>query len=114
MRITDPISRRTFIGDTAKLGIAALAIPATDSLFGAEAGPLPSGTPWQIGCYTRVFDQFDCPVALDAMAEAGFKYVGLMTTKIKQWVMIKTTTPVEEVQAMHKEARKRGLKGPFS
>jgi sugar phosphate isomerase/epimerase len=65
---------------------------------------------WQLGCYTRVFDQFDYPVALDAIAEAGFKYVGLMTTNTKDWVMIKTTTPVEEVQSMHQEAARRGLK----
>ena len=47
---------------------------------------------------------------MDAIAEVGFKYVGLMTTNTKQWVMIKTTTPVEEIEAMSKEAQKRGLK----
>jgi len=87
-----------------------MANPGSVCSFGAEADPLQAAKRWQIGCYTRVFDQFDYPVALDAMVEAGFKYVGLMTTKIEQWVMIKTTTPVEEVQKMHEEARKRGLK----
>jgi sugar phosphate isomerase/epimerase len=47
---------------------------------------------------------------MDGIAEAGFKFVGLMTTNTKGWVMIKTTTPVEEVQTMNDEARKRGLK----
>jgi sugar phosphate isomerase/epimerase len=105
MRITDQISRRTFLAKTAKLAVAAGAASTIESLLSAA----PKAA-WQIGCYTRVFDQFAYPVALDAMAEAGFKYVGLMTTKTKQWVMIKTTTPVEEVQAMHQEARKRDLK----
>jgi sugar phosphate isomerase/epimerase len=110
MSTTNPISRRSFLADTAKLGAAGLLTSGVESIFGADTGGAARGMPWQLGCYTRVFDQFDYPVALDAIAEAGFKYVGLMTTNIKQWVMIKTTTPVEEVQAMHKEVRKRGLK----
>jgi sugar phosphate isomerase/epimerase len=110
MSITNHISRRSFLARTAKLGAAALAASTAESLLGAEAGGATPKAAWQIGCYTRVFDQFDFPVALDAIAGAGFKYVGLMTTNTKQWVMIKTTTPVEEVQAMQQEARKRGLK----
>ncbi|MCX6930241.1 MAG: sugar phosphate isomerase/epimerase [Verrucomicrobia bacterium] len=110
MSTNNPISRRAFLSGTAKLGAAGLVAASLKPLFGAAPGGTTPKPAWQIGCYTRVFDQFDYPVALDAMAEAGFKYVGLMTTKIKQWVMIKTTTTAEEVQAMHKEARKRGLK----
>src|ERR1035438_5826724 len=108
MSTTTPISRRSFLAATAKLGAAGLAASTIDSLFAVNTGAarLPA---WQIGCYTRVLDQFDYQVALDAMAEAGFKYVGLMTTNIKQWVMIKTTTPPEEVQGMSDAARKRGL-----
>src|ERR1035437_7185454 len=110
MNTTNHISRRSFLAGTAKLGAAAMAVSTAESLFSAETNTALPGKPWQIGCYTRVFDQFDYPVALDAMAEAGFKYVGLMTTNIKQWVMIKTTTPIEEVQVMSDAARKRGLK----
>jgi sugar phosphate isomerase/epimerase len=109
MSTSTPLSRRSFLAATAKLGAAGLAASTIDSLFAANAGEARKPA-WQIGCYTRVFDQFDYPVALDAMAEADFKYVGLMTTNIKQWVMIKTTTPIEEVQAMSDAARKRGLK----
>lgn len=110
MNTTDHISRRAFLAGTAKLGAAAMAVSTTESLFSAETNTALPGKPWQIGCYTRVFDQFDYPLALDAMAEAGFKYVGLMTTNTKQWVMIKTTTPPEEVKAMNDAAKKRGLK----
>ena len=110
MNTTDHISRRAFLAGTAKLGAAAMAVSTAESLFSAETNTALPGKPWQIGCYTRVFDQFDYPVALDAMAEAGFKYVGLLTTNTKQWVMIKTTTPTEEVQAMKDAANKRGLK----
>jgi sugar phosphate isomerase/epimerase len=110
MNTASQISRRSFLAGTAKLGAVALAGSSLKGLVGAETGAAVLKAAWQIGCYTRVFDQFDYPVALDAIAEAGFKYVGLMTTHTEQWVMIKTTTPVEEVQAMHQEARKRGLK----
>lgn len=102
------INRRRFLGGAAGLGMAGLSALNLHSLLAAEAVPARKPA-WQIGCYTRAFDQFDYPVALDAMSEAGFKYVGLMTTNTKGWVMIKTTTPIEEVQAMHREARKRGL-----
>ncbi len=109
MSITNQISRRSFLAATARLSAAGLVASTAESLYAAD--PVAARKPaWQLGCYTRVFDQFDYPVALDAIAEAGFKYVGLMTTKSKQWVMIKTTTPIEEVQAMHTEARKRGLR----
>ena len=87
-----------------------MAAATVEPLLGADASGAASKVPWQIGCYTRVFDQFEYPVALDAIAEAGFKYVGLMTTKATQSVIIRSTTPVEEVQAAHKEARQRGLK----
>jgi len=110
MNATSQVNRRSFLATSAKLSAAAMAASTVKSLFGAETARIASKAPWQIGCYTRVFDQFDYPVALDAIAEAGFKYVGLMTTKTKDWVMIRTTTPVEEVQRMHQEARKRGLK----
>jgi sugar phosphate isomerase/epimerase len=110
MSTANPISRRSFLAGTAKLGAAAVAASTVQSLLGAETGGAAPKAAWQIGCYTRVFDQFEYPVAFDAIAEAGFKYVGLMTTKAKQSVIIRTTTPVEEVQAADKEARQRGLK----
>ena len=108
MKIANPINRRHFITATAKFSAISLGASPVKALFAADT--VAARRPWQLGCYTRVFDQFDYPVALDAIAEAGFKYVGLLTTNTKQWVMIKTTTPTEEVQAMRKEAEKRGLK----
>jgi sugar phosphate isomerase/epimerase len=110
MNTTSQINRRSFLAGTAKLGAAAMVASTVETLCGAETGGAATKAAYQIGCYTRAFDQFDYPVALDAIAEAGFKYVGLLTTNTKQWVMIKATTPTEEVQAMHQEARKRGLK----
>jgi sugar phosphate isomerase/epimerase len=109
MSTANQMNRRSFLAATAKLSAVGLTASQVASLFAADAATAREPA-WQLGCYTRVFDQFDYAVALDAIAEAGFKYVGLLTTNTKQWIMIRTTTPVEEVQAMHKEAAKRGLK----
>ena len=110
MSTFNPISRRLFLTETAKLGMAAMAASTVETLCGADTSGAAPGAAWQLGCYTRVFDQYEYPVALDAIAEAGFKDVGLMTTKGKQGAIIKATTPVEEVRAAHSEAAKRGLK----
>ncbi len=101
-------TRRAFLSCTCGCAGAALAWPAVSAL-GAAAAENP-GKQWQIGCYTRPFDQFDYRTAFDGIAEAGFKYVGLMTTNTKDWVIIKPSTPPEEVQKMNEEADKRGLK----
>jgi sugar phosphate isomerase/epimerase len=104
-----PINRRSFLARTAKLGAAGVVASPVDFLLAADT-VVASKPAWQLGCYTRVYDQFDYSVALDAIAEAAFKYVGLLTTNTKQWVMINTATPPEEVQSMKDAATKRGLK----
>ena len=109
MSATNPISRRSFLAATVKLVAAGLAASTVESLVAAGTGAARKPA-WQLGCYTRVFDQFDYPVALDAIAETGFKYLGLMNTKNMQGAMIKAATPAEEVQAMSDAAKKRGLK----
>lgn len=70
----------------------------------------PSRPRWTIGCYTRPWDQHPYPIAFDAIAEAGYEYVGLMTAKGKSWVMITTeTTPDQAGQIAH-ELRQRRLR----
>jgi sugar phosphate isomerase/epimerase len=94
------MSRRQFIGGAATLA-GALA------LRGAPRGK----NRWQIGCYTRPWDKFDYRVALDGIAEAGYKYAGLMTHKRdKSWVMVTTDITPEEAARMGQEVRKRGMK----
>ncbi len=71
----------------------------------AAAAALPAAAPaWQIGCYTRPFGEFDFNVALDSIAEAGYKYAGLMFHK----VVTAQTTP-EAAAAAGEEVRKRGM-----
>jgi sugar phosphate isomerase/epimerase len=110
MNTKEQVSRRCFLAATAGVAAATAVASAVESVFGAKVEGPALKPSWQLGCYTRPFDQFDYRVAMDGIAEAGFKFVGLMTTNTKGWVMIKTTTPVEEVQTMNDEARKRGLK----
>jgi sugar phosphate isomerase/epimerase len=63
---------------------------------------------WQIGCYTRPWAEHDYRVALDGIAEAGFKYAGLMTAK--GGVIIGPDTATEQVRTIAAEAKSRGLK----
>jgi sugar phosphate isomerase/epimerase len=98
-RISPPqLTRRQFI--TA----AALAIPALRTAEAAKAGS------YQIGCYTRPWGEHDWRVALDAIAGAGFKYAGLMTTNTKNHLIISAETTVEDAHAVGEECKKRGLK----
>ena len=106
---TRPISRRSFVTAAAKAGAFASLYPFAHLSLSAQPAVAPA-KPWQIGCYTRVFDQFDYTVALDAIAEAGFRFVGIMTTNTKQWVMVNPATPAAEVEKIRAEAEKRGLK----
>ena len=92
------IDRRQFLSSAAVLGSLATARLAE----GAQRG-------WQIGCYTRPWDQSDYKVALDGIAEAGYKYAGLMTHKGKTWVIITVNTTPEEAAAIGEEVRKRGM-----
>jgi len=109
MNSFDQLSRRQFLGRTVKLGTAGLAASAAATLpTSAAAGPT-NDSPWQIGCYTRPWDQYDYRVALDAIAEAGFKYAGLMTTRSKTRLVISVSTTLEEAQQVGEEVKKRGL-----
>ena len=110
-------SRRRFLGRTLKLGMAGVApLLSCESKKGnATASPAPTsrrpttGGLWHIGCYTRPWDRHDYRVALDAIAEAGFKYAGLMTTKSKTRLVISVTTTPEEARQVGEEVKKRGL-----
>ena len=95
------LSRREFLASTS-LALSAAVLP--DNVFGAEAG-----AGYQPGCYTRPWDQWEYRVALDGIAEAGFKYAGLMTAKGKSWVVITVDSKAEEVQTIAQETKQRGL-----
>ena len=109
MNSFDQLSRRDFLDRTLKLGTAGLVVSSTiTSLEKAFADA--SEPKWQIGCYTRPWAKYDYRVALDAIAEAGFKYAGLMTTK--NGLVISVDTPIEQAMQVGQEIKKRGLKVP--
>jgi len=104
------LSRRIFLGRSLAFGGAAAAHLAAGAAP-AAASEAATGR-WQIGCYTRPWDRWDYRTALDAIAEAGYRFAGLMTTKSKTRLVISVETTPEEAQAVGEECTKRGLKVP--
>lgn len=78
--------------------------------IGSVAADAARSAGWQIGCYTRPWDKFELGVALDGIAEAGYRYAGIMTAKGKSWVVITPATAPEEAQRIGDEVRRRGLR----
>ena len=116
MAAFDRQTRRAFLGRLAKGSSAAAVSWLAGPRPQPEASEPASSGPWQIGCFTRPWGRFDYRVALDAIAQAGFKYVGLMSTKPKDdapWALvISVVTTVDEARRVGEETHKRGLKIP--
>jgi len=106
------VSRRCFLERFASLTGAVLAAPTLTAHPTAAADPRTATRgPWQIGCFTRPWGEYDYRVALDAIAEAGFKYAGLMTAKDPRLV-ISVDTTLEEAAKIGEEVRRRGMSVP--
>jgi len=108
MRSSDgTMGRRTFL----KFAGAAIGLAASGPGLRAQSSPSPSpGKAFQVGCYTRPWDQYDYRVALDGIAKAGFSWAGIMTAKGKSWVIITVDSTPEEVAAIAAVAKQRRLK----
>jgi len=102
-----PVSRRSFLRRSATVAGAAMIGPA--ALSAQAATEEPDG--YQVGCFTRPWGEYDYRVALDAIAEAGFKHAGLMTAKDPRLV-ISVDTAVEEAARIGEEVRQRGMQVP--
>jgi len=105
----DQLTRRHFLSQTIKVGSAGFAVSCAAISPAAETSQPASGGRWQIGCYTRPWDQHDYRIALDAIAEAGFRYAGLMTTNSETHLVISVSTTLEEAERVGEEVKKRGL-----
>jgi len=90
------LTRRHFIGKAvlATTGVALVSAAKT--------------SPFKLGCYTRPWAKYNYRVAFDGIAEAGFKYVGLMSSKSGR-IITKDSTP-EQAALIKEEASQRGLK----
>jgi len=103
-----PITRREFLNQAVAAGMG---VGAVSTLWPALASAsAASDEPYLIGCYTRPWAQYDYRVALDVIAEAGYRYVGLMTTKSKSGLVMSVGTTPEEAAQIAEEIRKRNLK----
>jgi len=103
---SDSLSRRGFLGRTLQAGVAGWSLANMRQIVAASSPE----QPWQIGCYTRPWDKYDYRVALDAIADAGYEYVGLMTTKSETRLVISVATKIEEAVRVGDEVKQRGLK----
>ena len=65
---------------------------------------------WQLGCFTRPWAGFDLRLAMDDIAAAGFKHLGLMTTAPKGGLVITLETTQDQAVKIGEEAQRRGLK----
>lgn len=108
------VTRREFLNRSVRAGagLGTLSTLAwTGSLAGARHGMAPAPSePYQIGCYTRPWGRHEVRVAFDAIAEAGYEYVGLMTTNSPNRLVISVATTLEEAARVGEEARTRNLK----
>src|SRR5512133_3284848 len=98
----EPMNRRHFLATTTAMALSGAVYSGPAAEGAVEAYP--------IGCYTRPFDQHEFRVALDAIAEAGYRYAGIMTAKGTSWVIVSPKTKIEEAATIGDEVTKRGLK----
>jgi sugar phosphate isomerase/epimerase len=100
-------SRRAFLRESLGLPLAITAAAPSFRAFAADT-PAVKGD-YQLGCFTRPFDQHDYRAALDAIAAAGFQHCGIMTAKGKSWVIINEDTTPEAAAQVGADAKARGL-----
>jgi sugar phosphate isomerase/epimerase len=105
------LTRRGFLTESAKLGAVSTLAWTCSSLRPEHAcagtGKAPA---YMIACYTRPWAKYEYRVALDAIAEAGYKYVGLMTAKSRNNLVLSVATTPEEAGQVAEEVKKRNLK----
>ena len=99
--VSHSLNRREFIGRTLTVsaGLAAVA----GFLPGARAA---ASAAYPIGIFTRPWAEYDHLTALDAIAEAGFSYCGLMTSKTVTKLILNPNSTEAEAQKVGEECRK--------
>jgi sugar phosphate isomerase/epimerase len=97
---SDCIARRKF-----------LSIAAAAPILGAAGCALQpkQKEEWRIGCFTRPWAAYDVVTAMDAIAESGFRYMGLMNSAPNGQLLITLQTSLETAARIGEQARARGL-----
>jgi len=117
MAESDRLPRRCFL-QSAAAGLGATGLLAAGGLSSCAAprtqaaGGPPVKDLWPIGIYTRPWAKFDWRVALDAIAEAGYRCAGLMSTNSKTRLVISVETTPDEARRVGEECRQRRLSVP--
>jgi sugar phosphate isomerase/epimerase len=109
----DSVTRRAFLGRTVAVGATSLVAAQllTDDSHSAPAGSAES--PYRVGIYSRPWDRFDYRIALDAIAGAGFKHAGLMTTSTEgRRLVIQADMTPDECAKIGQEVKDRGMSIP--
>ncbi|MBL7037930.1 MAG: sugar phosphate isomerase/epimerase [Pirellulaceae bacterium] len=106
---SDQLTRRRFLARTLAAGATGLVAPHLAAGATSAAMPYLEDRGWQIGCWTRPWSKYDYRVGMDAIAEAGFKYIGLTGAKTKTRRVIAPATTIEESREVGEEAKKRDL-----
>ncbi len=106
MKGKDGLTRRGFLTRATAGGALALGLSAAGRRVAADD----TASPYQIGCYTRPWGNQEYRVALDAIAEAGYRYVGLMSTV--GGLVITHETSLEEAAAVGEACKERNLLAP--
>jgi len=112
MMLQAGMTRRGFLRSSLATGVAALG--ANTLVQGATRAAVGDADDrWRVGIYTRPWDKFDYRVALDAIAEAGFKHAGLMTTaREKGNLVLSVDVTPEQAEEVAEELKKRDLEVP--
>lgn len=103
-------TRREFVAHGLAISAAGLAAWLPSPATAADAVAANKEGPWQIGIYTRPFAQVQYRAAFDAIAEAGFHCVGLMTIKSKNNLVVSMDSTEDEARQVGRDAAQRGLK----
>ncbi len=103
------VSRRRFLARATGVASTGFLLSAQDPGRLLEAGRSSMPDTWQIGCYTRPWGKYDYRIALDAIAEAGYRYVGLMTTNSPNRLILSSQTSLDEARKVGKEVKDRDL-----
>lgn len=106
--MSNVISRRDVLSSLAAAGAAA----ALGMVHPAQGADISAADAYRIGCFTRPWADQPYVVAFDAIAEAGYKHVGFMTTRLPGNYIITYNTSPEDAAKAGEEAKKRGLSVP--
>lgn len=109
MTKANPLTRRRFLHRTFAAAAASCMTSHLADGAPSAATSYSRDTGWQIGCWTRPWAKYDYRVAMDAVAETGFKYISFTGAKTKTGRVIAPATLIEEAARAGEEARQRGL-----